>query len=156
MRATVTSDKAVRREFRKYYVWLYSPKRAQRVPQLETALSDRPVSDLDRRRLEGSIEVEETIRAIRSIGLGKSAGPDGLPAEVYKAHEKIAAPLLTRLYNQALVTGTLAFTLREGDIILLYKKEMQLSLYRPFFLWGRGQGGIQRHFLLRAELLRQP
>eukprot|EP00967_Tisochrysis_lutea_P135078 scaffold239190_cov32-Tisochrysis_lutea.AAC.1 len=31
---TVTTDRAIRREFRKYYVWLYSPKSAQRVPQL--------------------------------------------------------------------------------------------------------------------------
>eukprot|EP00967_Tisochrysis_lutea_P127673 scaffold217421_cov22-Tisochrysis_lutea.AAC.1 len=60
---------------------LHSPKKAQRVPQLEATLAARPISDLDRRRLEGSIKVEETIQAIRSIGPGKSAGPDGLPAE---------------------------------------------------------------------------
>lgn len=133
---TVTTDTAIRREFRRYYVWLYSPKSAQRIPQLESTLADRPLNDLDRRRIEGSITVEETIQAIRSIGPGKSAGPDGLPAEVYKAHEKIAALLLTRLYNRALDTGTLAFTLREGDIILLYKKgdARDPRNYRPITL----------------------
>ena len=51
---TVTTDTAIRREFRRYYVWLYSPKSAQRIPQLESTLADRPLNDLDRRRLEGS------------------------------------------------------------------------------------------------------
>ena len=144
----MTSDPAIRREFRKYYVWLYSPKNAQRVPQLESTLADRPLSDLDRRRLEGSITVEETIQAIRSIGAGKSAGPDGLPAEVYKAHEKTAAPLLTQLYNQALVTGTLAFTLRAGDIILLYKKgdARDPRNYRPITL-------LQSDYKILAKIL---
>ena len=76
---TVTADKDIRREFRKYYVWLYSPKSAQRIPQLETTLADRPLSDLDRRRLEGAIdvEVEETRQAIKSKEhrLGKERGP---------------------------------------------------------------------------------
>eukprot|EP00967_Tisochrysis_lutea_P096971 scaffold142236_cov36-Tisochrysis_lutea.AAC.1 len=35
--------------------------------------------------------VDETTQAIRSIGPGKSAGPDGIPAEVYKAHENIVS-----------------------------------------------------------------
>eukprot|EP00967_Tisochrysis_lutea_P122505 scaffold202796_cov27-Tisochrysis_lutea.AAC.1 len=115
---TANSDREIRRELRGYYVWLYSPKATQRVPEIETVLTERPLSDLDRRRLEGRIDVEETLRAIRGIGPGKSAGPDGIPAEVYKAHEKLSAPLLTRLYNLALDKGTLAYTMREGDIIL--------------------------------------
>ena len=56
-------------------------------------------------RLEGRITVEETLLAIRSIGPGKSAGPDGIPAEVYKAHIKLVAPILTDLYNQTFETG---------------------------------------------------
>eukprot|EP00967_Tisochrysis_lutea_P127754 scaffold217717_cov33-Tisochrysis_lutea.AAC.1 len=62
-----------RREFRRYYVWLYSPKEAHRVPDLETTLTDRPLSDLDKCRMEmeGRIDVEETIQAIRNIGPGK-------------------------------------------------------------------------------------
>ena len=80
--------------------------------------------------------MEETLLAIRSIGPGKSAGPDGIPAEVYKAHEKLVAPILTDLYNQTFDTGLIPYTMREGDIILLYKKSdaRDPRNYRPITL----------------------
>ena len=61
----------------------------------------------------------DQVSGMGHTGPGKSAGPDGIPAEVYKAHEGVVAPVLTDLHNQSLDTGLLPFTMREGDIILL-------------------------------------
>eukprot|EP00967_Tisochrysis_lutea_P023559 scaffold27044_cov32-Tisochrysis_lutea.AAC.2 len=70
-------------------------------PPFFASLKHLNLNELNKRRLEGCITVDETTQAIRSICPGKSAGPDGIPAEVYKAHEKIDVPILTDQFTHS-------------------------------------------------------
>eukprot|EP00967_Tisochrysis_lutea_P077666 scaffold105543_cov30-Tisochrysis_lutea.AAC.2 len=56
------SDHGILGEFRKYHVWQYSSKQAQHEPALDNTLSDRPLSELEKRRVEGAFAftMEET------------------------------------------------------------------------------------------------
>ena len=74
---TTMSDDGIRREFRRYYSWLYSPKESQREPELEVTLSDRPLTILERRRMSNgradhsgrdpSSHPEHTLRLVTTL-----------------------------------------------------------------------------------------
>jgi hypothetical protein len=75
-------------------------------------------------------------QAIHRLGLAKAAGPDGLPAEFYKSFEEL---IVHDLYNTLIEAHDLGFlppTMREGDIVLLYKKgdSRDLRNYRQITL----------------------
>eukprot|EP00962_Isochrysis_galbana_P031602 scaffold10291_cov146-Isochrysis_galbana.AAC.6 len=122
---TTESDKGILKELRKYYSWLYSEK-----PSLENeaplkTLRDRPLQESDIKLLERPVTLYECRQAIHRLGLAKSAGPDGLPAEFYKSFEELVVRTVRDLHNtflEAHTIGALPPTMREGDIILLYKK----------------------------------
>ena len=75
-----------------------------------------------RTQLEGTITMEELVSAIHGLGKGKSSGPDALPAEFYASFETLVKHDFLRMLNLAMTTGELHYSVREGDIILLYKK----------------------------------
>eukprot|EP00962_Isochrysis_galbana_P015234 scaffold4369_cov149-Isochrysis_galbana.AAC.1 len=86
---TTDSDKGILKELRKYYSWLYGEK-----PSLENeaplkTLRDRPLQESDIKLMERPVTLYECRQAIHRLGLAKSAGPDGLPAEFYKSVEEL-------------------------------------------------------------------
>eukprot|EP00962_Isochrysis_galbana_P019869 scaffold5791_cov117-Isochrysis_galbana.AAC.1 len=133
---TTESDKGILKELRKYYSWLYSEK-----PSLENeaplkTLRDRPLQESDIKLMERPVTLYECRQAIHRLGLAKSAGPDGLPAEFYKSFEELVVRDLHNTFLEAHATGALPPTMREGDIVLLYKKgdSRDPRNYRPITL----------------------
>ena len=104
-------------------------------PLLDT-LRARPLSEKAAKQLEGRISEKEVRKAIRSMATHKACGPDDLAAELYKTHEDMLATHLTEVYNEMHTEGTLLQSMREGEIILLYKKKdpRDIRNYRPITL----------------------
>jgi len=115
-RPTTTSDEGIRKELRKYYVWLYQERAATRDPELENVLESQPLKARDSTALEGRITLEELTKAIGEIGNGKSAGPDALPAEFYKSYTELVKHDFLRVLNFALAEGQLSVSMRETDL----------------------------------------
>ena len=65
---------------------------------------------------------KEVIEILNSLSSGKSPGPDRLPNRLYKSMSAVFAPILTKVYNEAHLTGRLPDSMLEGLISLLYKK----------------------------------
>ena len=67
---------------------------------------------------------------------GKASGPDGLHAEFYKTHEHLLLDSMLAAFNEIHEEGQLAPSMREGNIILLYKKKdpHDIRNYRPITL----------------------
>lgn len=65
---------------------------------------------------------------------GKAPGPDGFLCEFYKRFLKQLAPLLLKMFEHSLSTGTLPNTLTEAAISVILKKNKnpaECSSYRP-------------------------
>ena len=69
-------------------------------------------------------------------GLGKAPGPDGLPAEFYKAFKDLIVLDMLRMFDAANRDGAYHKTVRSGHIIVLYKKgsPQEVRNYRPITL----------------------
>ena len=98
--------------------------------------------------IHGRITMTELTQAIGEIGNGKAAGPDALPAEFYKSFEEMVKHDFLRVLNLALSLGQLSVSMREGDIILLYKKgdTRDPRNYRPITL-------LQSDYKILAKIL---
>ena len=66
---------------------------------------------------------DKVLAAIAKMAKGKSPGPDALPAEFYKAFGGALAPILTRVLKEARDRRSMPESMRDGEIILLYKKD---------------------------------
>ena len=136
----ITSDQvAINDQFRAFYANLYSsdiPTDSSstdffRSLQL-TLLSPEEASSLD-----GGISETEINQAITSMGSGKAPGPDGFPIEFYKKFSDQLAPLLCKVYAEALRLGSLPPTMSQAIISVLLKKGKEPTLcdsYRPISL----------------------
>jgi hypothetical protein len=103
-------------------VWLYSEK-----PSLDNeapikTLRERPLQQSDIELMERPLTLYECKQAIRRLGLAKAARPDGLPAKFYRSFEELVVKDLLDTLQEAHTLGVLPRSLREGDIVLLYKK----------------------------------
>ena len=80
-----TTNEAICREFRQYFLKLFTREPGLSSAQFDTYLADFPrLSATEAAGCEGRIKEEEEIReALKSVGLEKSPGIDGLPYEVY-------------------------------------------------------------------------
>jgi hypothetical protein len=72
--------------------------------------------------VERPVTLYECKEAIHRLGLAKAAGPDKLPAEFYKSFEELIVHDLYNTLIEAHGLGFLPLTMREGDMVLLYKK----------------------------------
>uniref|UniRef100_A0A803SSM5 Reverse transcriptase domain-containing protein n=1 Tax=Anolis carolinensis TaxID=28377 RepID=A0A803SSM5_ANOCA len=95
------------------------------------------IAEEDRELLNQPITQEETIRAIKGLKGGKSPGPDGFPAEYYKAFMEELAPHLTELFNEIYTKQKVPLTWKVSEIITIPKKGRDLTQpgsYRPISL----------------------
>ena len=67
---------------------------------------------------------------------GKAPGPDALPAEFYQQFEGLIIGPLFQTIEESLAQGSLTEELREGVVLLLYKKgdPREIRNYRPITL----------------------
>jgi hypothetical protein len=133
---TTENDSEILRELRKYYAWLYSEKDSIDNEAPLRVLRDRPLKASDIELLERPVTLYECRQAIHRLGLAKAAGPDGLPAEFYRSFEELVVRDMYNTFIEAHTQGELPPTMREGDIVLLYKKgdSRDPRNYRPITL----------------------
>lgn len=87
--------------------------------------------------LESTIEMEETVEAIKSMKSNTALGLDGFTVECYKKFSETLQPILVNLFHACLDENKLPETWAESKIIVLPKpgKElMQLQSYMPISL----------------------
>ncbi|XP_031418589.2 NACHT, LRR and PYD domains-containing protein 1 homolog [Clupea harengus] len=87
--------------------------------------------------LDAPIDESEVRAAILTMKSGRSPGLDGFPAEYYKVTIDLLAPILTKVYTEALEVGLLPPTFNDAVITILLKKEKdpyEPSSYRPISL----------------------
>ena len=61
------------------------------------------------------------------MAANKATGPDGIPAEFYTQFEYLILARLHAVLTEAAERGWLDENMREGDIILLYKKKRRAT-----------------------------
>jgi hypothetical protein len=117
-------------------VWLYSEKASLDNEAPIKALRERPLQQSDIELMERPVTLYECRQAIRRLGLAKAAGPDGFPAEFYRSFEELVVKDLHNTLQEAHTLGILPRSMREGDIVLLYKKgdSRDPRNYRPITL----------------------
>ena len=127
---------------RLFYCWLYRQRRVNIACQ-NRVINSFPVADAlsaeATDELGAPVTVVEIIVAIRGLNSGKSPGPDGIIAEIYKAEPELWAQLLVHSYNAAFDLGRLSEQQRRGIICTLYKAKSPTDLanFRPVTLTQR-------------------
>jgi hypothetical protein len=122
---------------RGFYESLYARGETDRTAQLTllagvtARLSEAHLTDLNK-----TLDKKDVEQAIGQLGRWKAAGPDGFPAEFYKAFESELAPFLTAMFRECEENDTLPRSFGEARVILLYKKGDRTSLenWRPISL----------------------
>ena len=135
---TVSQPSDMLSQLSRYYSNLMSDKASDpaAAETLFAKLRERQLSVSDRESIEGKITRDEVLEAIAHLGLGKSPGPDGIPAEFYRAYADLLADDMTEMYNECWEDGSLTPNMLLGEIILLYKKKdpRDPRNYRPITL----------------------
>ena len=88
-----------------YYEALFSPKASNETAAaacLHTLRSGNRVLPPTATRCGADITDDETERICEKVPAGKSAGPDRIPNKFYRVFSKIIAPILTRVFNEAM------------------------------------------------------
>ena len=88
-------------------------------------------------KLNKSITLEEIQQAWKKQKSGKSPGPDGLPAEYYKAFEEILSPQFKKLTEDIESKGVISNSWKEAHITLIHKdgtEKNKIKNYRPISL----------------------
>ena len=82
------------------------------------------------------ITESDILKHIRQLNPSKSTGPDGIPIKYIAMSALIIAPVLTRLYNSCISTGTYPRILKIGQIVPIHKGDAkdQCCNYRPISL----------------------
>ncbi|XP_063598682.1 uncharacterized protein LOC134775152 [Penaeus indicus] len=73
--------------------------------------------------LDAPPNTAETVAAVKQLQTGKAPGPDGIPAEVFKAGGEALITHLTRLFQVFWANGKLPQDFRDANIIHLYKNK---------------------------------
>ena len=84
-------------------------------------------------------------------------GPDGLPAEFHIQFRDLLAPKLKEIYDEALKSGHFQGSIRNGEIIILYKKgdPREVRNYRPITLLNLDYKIYSRVLVARLKPLMQ-
>jgi hypothetical protein len=120
-----------------FYEDLYK-ERSVKTTQIKRLLGTikTKVQSSDYRTMNQPITPQEVTAAIRSIGSGKSPGPDGLSSEFYKTFAHDLAEPLAKLYQKFIETGEIPSSISNAYIHLLYKKgdPQDIGNWRPISL----------------------
>ena len=130
-----TTNKAICGEFRQYFLKLFTREPGLSSAQFDTYLVDFPrLSATEAAGCEGRIKEEEIRDALKSVGLDKSPGIDGLPYEVYLRLSHMFVPLLATIYDNWMRQGTIPRCFTRGIVKLLRKNKYGgdgISNFRP-------------------------
>ena len=96
---------------REYYEYLMSEKKTSKEARDEMLahLRKRKLSDKSKDSLDGKITPEEVRSQMKHMAVGKSPGPDMIPAEYYRAMASCMAEDLAEYYNEMLADGALQY-----------------------------------------------
>ena len=130
-----TTNEAICGEFRQYFLKLFTREPGLSSAQFDSYLADFPrLSAIEAAGCEGRIKEEEIRDALKSVGLDKSPGIDGLPCEVYLRLLHMCVPLLATIYNNWMRQGTIPRRFTRGIVKLLRKNKHGgdgISNFRP-------------------------
>ena len=119
-----TTNQAICKEFQQYFQKLFT-----REPELSRAQSDTYLADFPRLSVtkaagwEGGIKEDEIREALKSVGLDKSPGIDGLPYEVYLRLSHMFVPLLATIHNNWMRQGSIPRRFTRGKMKLQRKNK---------------------------------
>ena len=119
-----TTNEAICGEFRQYFLKLFTGEPGLSSAQFDTYLADFPrLSVTEAAGCERRIKEEEIRDALKSVGLDKSPGIDGLPYEVYLRLSHMFVPLLATIYNNWMRQGTIPRRFTRSIVKLLRKNK---------------------------------
>ena len=130
-----TTNEAICKEFRQYFLKLFTREPGPSSAQFDTYLADFPrLSVTEVAGCEGRIKEEEFREALKSVGLDKSPGIDGLPYEVYLRLSHMFVPLLATIYDDWMRQGSIPRRFTRGIVKLLRKNKHdgdEISNFHP-------------------------
>lgn len=107
-----------------------------------------------KRQMDEPLTSEEVLNAIMKMKSGKTAGPDGIPIDIYKTFkDKLAIPLL-EMYKESLLEGFPSLSLRDALITLipkLDKPQDRCESYKAIYLMNSDAKLIAKVLALRLE-----
>ena len=125
------TNEAICKEFRQYFLKLFTREPGLSSAQFDTYLADFPcLSATKAAGCEGLIKEE----ALKSAELDKSPGINGLPYEVYLKLSHMFVPLLATIYNNWMRQGSIPRLFTRGIVKLLHKNKHGvdgISNFRP-------------------------
>ena len=136
----LTDNVEINRIFKDFYENLYRSEMSVDQAKYADFFSkiDIPeVSQTQVNMLDAPIDESEVRAAILTMKSQRSPGLDGFCAEYYKVNIDLLAPILTKVYTEALEVGLLPPTFNDAVITILLKKEKdpyEPSSYRPISL----------------------
>lgn len=143
--------------FASFYQLLYTSEASDSIGDRVAFLSELKIpqiSEEHKSQLEGTLTVGEIADAISSMKGAKSAGPDGIPIDLYKKFkDKLATPLLN-MYNESYQNGCLPPSLRSALITLILKPDKpptKCGSFRPISLLNTDAKIIAKLLALRLE-----
>ena len=130
-----TTNEAICKEVRQYFLKLFTREPGLSSAQFDTYLPDFPrLSATEAAGCERRITEDEAREALKSVGLGKSPGIDGLPDEMYLRLLHMFVPLLATIYNNWMRQGSIPGRFTRGTVKLLRKNKHGgdgISNFRP-------------------------
>lgn len=121
---TIVSPKEINNAFKEYYQSLYNTEtncNIQTMNEVLDRLNTPTISEEQKKELELEMTKEDISSAIDAMKLGKRAGPDGIPIDIYrKFKDKLLTPLLDMI-TETFERNCLPPSLNEALIVLLPK-----------------------------------
>lgn len=137
----ILDNRGINSVFASFYKTLYTSDKTcttEKLDEFFSKLNLPTLTDVQQNSLGEAIREEEILEAITLMKGGKSPGPDGFPAEWYKAFKEKLTPYLTKTYNYCFEnTHCLPDTMSLANICLILKKDKDPeapSSFRPISL----------------------
>ena len=127
---TTNNVTEVGEEFVKLYKTIFSQKHIDqdKAEKLLRRMGRKQILKQSRLDLDEQFDVKEVSKVMEQLPRGKQAGPNRIPNEMYKVLSDVFAQAFTDLINETQRTGRLPQSFLEGDISMLYKKEIERTL----------------------------